>query len=185
MQTSGAAHLAIVVGFAIYAGAHSYVISLFVRGLYLHRNNFFVSLRMPELLHLEVSVNLYLGLVAALRQVASCAGIHLPCEIMHLGTALGGTFWIYPIIFRACKVRTWSHDVKAAQSRIYAVSCMYPCAGHRGLQHTTASQVHALLQQEGSVHAAGYHRLWSYGALDLVYVQPLVYTPHLVSLTLC
>jgi hypothetical protein len=57
MATSGALSLALLV---VFAAAYSYVAWKYVRALYKHHESFYLFIRVPELLHMEAAVNVFI-----------------------------------------------------------------------------------------------------------------------------
>jgi hypothetical protein len=55
--------------FTIYGGLYSYFVAVYVRTLYKAQDDFFLFIRVPELMHMEAYLNLIIGMAVALRQV--------------------------------------------------------------------------------------------------------------------
>lgn len=125
--------LATVICFATYVGLWGYVCGAHLLAFQRHKENFWLSIRVPEMLVAEVVVQFLMGVSCALRQISAESGFEIPCYVMNLVSCLAATLIPYTHAYRAVKaIIVYNHQwrkkylryfhARAAQKHIAAVA---------------------------------------------------------------
>lgn len=92
-----------IVCFASYVSVYVYICGAHLLAFRRHKENLWLSIRVPDMLVAEVIINILLGVSTALRQILAESGSYMPCYVINIVSCLGVTVFPYTHIYRTVK----------------------------------------------------------------------------------